>query len=100
MIEPSPLRVPPGWWYDVDAVVHDGDEHTESVLTRPEDLEEIRRVLASAFDVPRFETLDYLRWFYTQCPFGETFSGIAGRSATWPVRPGGCEPWTAPSTCG
>ena len=79
MIEPSPLRVPPGWWYDVDAVVHDGDEHTESVLTRPEDLEEIRRVLASAFDVPRFETLDYLRWFYTQCPFGETFSGIVRR---------------------
>jgi hypothetical protein len=59
------------WWRDVDEVVHDGEEVTESVpCTREEHLEEIRRLLSAAFEVPRFDTLDYLRWYYTQCPFG------------------------------
>ncbi|MCB1028109.1 MAG: GNAT family N-acetyltransferase, partial [Microthrixaceae bacterium] len=80
MIEASALRVPPDWWYDVDAVVREGDEVTESTLTRPEDLEEIRQVLAAAFDVPRFQSLEYLRWFYTRCPFGEAFSGVVRRN--------------------
>jgi hypothetical protein len=80
MIEAGPLRVSPGWWRDVDEVVHDGDEVTESVpCAREEHLEEIRRLLSVAFEVPRFDTLDYLRWYYTQCPFGETFITLTRR---------------------
>lgn len=82
MIEASPVRVAPDWWYDVDEVHIEGDEVTESVLrTREEHLEDLRRLLSTAFDVPRFETLDYLRWFYTQCPFGEAYSTVVRRNS-------------------
>ncbi|MEZ5380248.1 MAG: GNAT family N-acetyltransferase [Microthrixaceae bacterium] len=79
LIEPGPLRVAPDWWYDVDQVVRDGDEVTQMSLVRPEDVEEIRGVLSSAFGVPRFESDDYLRWFYTDSPFGEAYSGVTRR---------------------